>query len=397
MPTLKLTLTALVLALGLFGCDSPNVLPAPPTGTLRIISSMPTKGYAAPQSRQIEQAIDLAIKERKATLGEWHVEHVALRDSDDETGDWSAAKETSNAELAAVDSTVIAYIGPYNSGAAIFSLPVTNRAGLLQITPSATWPGLSQAGWNAGEPDSYYPAGKRNLARMMPADTIQAQAAVQWALQENKTGVVLLNDGSSYSAGLARVFEEAAKPYAGLAGKSITISPPELANLPGQVTSAAVFYAPSTVANAVAVAKALQATNPTVFATDTALDSQFGVGAAQFSGNWLIVSNSADFSDLPAFTLFSQRFEAAFDSKPSQFAAHAYDATNLVLDNLARAGNNRASITAGLMNTKDYRGATGLLSFDQATGERTTWRAGGYRFANGVFENVATLNSTPAP
>jgi branched-chain amino acid transport system substrate-binding protein len=395
--TLTRALTALVLALGLFGCDAPSALPAPPTDTLRIVSSMPSKGYAAPQARQIEQAIDLAIREPSSTAAQWHVEHIALSDSDDETGDWSAAKEASNAKLAAADPSVIAYIGPYNSGAAAVSLPVTNRAGLLQVIPSATWPGLSEAGWNSGEPDTYFPTGKRNLARLMPADTIQARAAVEWALQEKKSHIVVLNDGSSYSVGLAQSFTAAANSYPDLVGSSITVAPSNLADLPGRLADSSIFYAPSSVANAVALAKALQATNTTVFATDTALDSQFSAGAASFSKNWLIVSNSADYSDLSTFTEFSRRFEAAYGGEPSQFAANAYDATNLILDELKTNGNNRAAITAGVLDTSGYQGVTGSLSFDQASGERTSWRAVGYRLKNGLFEKVAAFSSTSAP
>src|SRR6476661_266268 len=106
MQTIKLALTALVLALALSGCDSPSALPAPPTHTLRIISSMPSKGYVAPQARQIEQAIDLAIQERATSLATWQVEHVALSDSDEETGDWSASLELSNAQQATADPSV---------------------------------------------------------------------------------------------------------------------------------------------------------------------------------------------------------------------------------------------------------------------------------------------------
>ena len=171
--------------------------------------------------------------------------------------------------------------------------------------------------------------------------------------------MVLLNDGSSYSAGLAQAFKDAARPHPDLAGTSITISPSDLADLPGQLAGSSAFYAPSTVANALSVAKALQATDTTVFATDTALDSQFSAGAASFSKGWLIVSNTADYSDLAEFSRFSRRFEDTYGGKPSQFAANAYDATNLVLDKLVTAGNNRADITAGVLSTTAYQGSHG--------------------------------------
>jgi branched-chain amino acid transport system substrate-binding protein len=384
-----------VLTLGLFGCEPASVAPPAPPDTVRIVSSLPEKGYAAPPSKLIEQAIDLAIEQRSASAGAWHVEHLALNNSDDETGDWSYTKELANAQQAVNDPSVIAYIGPYNSGAAMLSLPITNRAGLLQASLSATWPGLTQPGWNEGEPDFYYPSGKRNFARMMPPDNVQANAAVQWALETHASHVAALTDGSSYSLGLAQQFEKAASSHAGLASAKIAITPPNLQGLRIQLAAyTAVFYAPSTVTNAVAVAKALQGTNITVFASDTALDPQF---AAEADGaqNWRILSNSADLAGLPAFQSFAQSFKARYGTAPTQFAANAYDITNLILDNLATKGNNRDAITAAVLATAAYDGASGPVAFDPATGDRTNWRMSGYRLVNGTFKLDATFESPP--
>src|SRR5262249_23084576 len=151
--------TALVFAQGLSGCSGDQQqkrLPEAAADTLRIVSSLPARGHSASEVKRIRQAIDLLLEQNDHKAGNWQVEHLALDDSEDETGDWSRAAEQANAQMAANDPATVAYIGPYNSGAAMISLPITNRAGLLQASPSVTWPGLTESGWNPGEPQIYY-------------------------------------------------------------------------------------------------------------------------------------------------------------------------------------------------------------------------------------------------
>jgi branched-chain amino acid transport system substrate-binding protein len=364
---------------------------------MRIVSSLPHKGYAAVQSKVIDQAIDLAVQQRSATAGVWRVEHLALDDSDDETGDWSPTKEAANAQQAVSDPSVVAYIGPYNSGATMVSLPITSRAGLLQASPSATWPGLTQVDWNDGEPSMYYPTGQRNFVRMVPPDSIQADAAVQWALATNATHIAVLTDGSSYSIGLAQRFESAARGHAELAGDRIEISPPALDGLRDELASyKALFYAPSTAQNAVSLAKALEGTNITIFATDTALDPQFAANAPD-AQNWLILSNNVDPGVDAAAQEFARDFEAKYGAAPSHLAANAYDLTNLVLDGVTTSGDDRAAITKAVLATAGYQGASGTVSFDAETGDRTEWRVSAYRLVDGAFKLVETFAGPLSP
>src|SRR3954454_4896893 len=171
----------LLLASMLCGCNqAASVLPPPKADTVRIVSSFPRKGPLAHQSQQMVNAIDLVLRDAQARQPTSKIEHIALDDSDSETGDWSSARELDNARAAADDSTVVAYIGPYNTGATGVSLPVTSRAGLLQIGPTATWPGLTTVGGDPNEPEKYY-GGLRNFVRLMPPYTREAQAAARWA------------------------------------------------------------------------------------------------------------------------------------------------------------------------------------------------------------------------
>lgn len=61
---------------------------------------------------------------------------------------------------------------------------------------------------------------------------------------------------------------------------------------------------------------------------------------------------------------FSRRFEARFHEPPDQFSSPAYDAMNILLDAMCRAGLNRVRIQDALDDTLQYDGVTGHMVFD---------------------------------
>jgi len=61
---------------------------------------------------------------------------------------------------------------------------------------------------------------------------------------------------------------------------------------------------------------------------------------------------------------FNNRFEKRFHEKPEQFASLAYDAMNVLLDSICKAGLNRARIHDALANIEVYDGVTGHMVFD---------------------------------
>jgi ABC-type branched-subunit amino acid transport system substrate-binding protein len=61
---------------------------------------------------------------------------------------------------------------------------------------------------------------------------------------------------------------------------------------------------------------------------------------------------------------FNRRFEARFHEKPEQFASLAYDAMNMLLDSICKAGLNRVRIQDALDDIGQYDGVTGHMVFD---------------------------------
>lgn len=421
-------LTALVLALGLFGCDSgesvpltasPSPTPLPTVsspvegipgegGTFRIMSSLPHKGYAAQQSRQIEQAVAMRIGELPISDG-LLIEYVPLDSSNDETGEWSPEKETANINRAVSDPRVVAYIGPYTSGATSLVLPIANKTGLLVASPSAGWPGLSLPGYNPGEPDSYYPSGKQNFVGMMPDDSLQGQAAAEWVSKVVTANITILNDGSTYSNGIAGTFSQTLSlSLRDMSPKSLTISPPSLDNLVASLGSAtAIFYAPSSVNNAIAVARALENTTIDVFATDVALDQQFLEGAGNTASPWHIVSNSIPTDRLydgANATPFRDNFRARYHSDPGQYALNAYNLASLITYAIPQdyssmaSGQPKLSYREGIVDyvrKADQPGAAGYLYFNYA-GRPKVARMSGYEIIDGQF-SLATIFTVSRP
>ena len=103
------------------------------------------------------------------------------------------------------------YIGTYNSGAAKLSIPILNAACLIMVSPANSYPGLTHAvdGVTAqGEPDSYYPGGYRNYARVINTDDNQGGASSEWAQSLGFKKAYVIDDGQTYGQGIGRAWAQ---------------------------------------------------------------------------------------------------------------------------------------------------------------------------------------------
>ena len=146
---------------------------------LTIYSSLPLQGPSAGISEEIVGGEKLALAGAGGHIGPFKVSYVSLDDSNATTGEWSPGVTATNAKMAAQDTSTIAYLGDYNSGASAVSLPLINAAGILQVSPASPYVGLTSS-LDAGqdEPERFYPAGRRTFGRLQPGDPAQAQAQV---------------------------------------------------------------------------------------------------------------------------------------------------------------------------------------------------------------------------
>src|ERR687893_2601616 len=152
-------------------------------GSVTVYSSLPLQGASRPQSEDVIRGIQLALKQKGGKCGDFTVNYKSLDDATAAAGKWEAGQTSANAREVAQDDKAIAYIGEFNSGASAISIPITNEAGILHVSPSNTAYGLTKSGPGAdeGEPDKYYQANPdvRNYGRVVPIDNIQGAALAQ--------------------------------------------------------------------------------------------------------------------------------------------------------------------------------------------------------------------------
>ncbi len=137
----------------------------------------------------------------------------ALDDSTAQRGAWDPGKTTENAHVAITDLSTIAYIGDFNSGASAVSIPLLNRVGIPQISPTNTAVGLTaaDAGAAPGEPAKYYPTGIRTYARVVPNDAVQARVQVELQKSLGCRRPYVVDDGEVDGEDLALSYQLAAR------------------------------------------------------------------------------------------------------------------------------------------------------------------------------------------
>ena len=179
--------------------------------TLVISSDLPLQGASADASASSNNVIKLYLEQIGNKVGDYTIEFKEYDDSTAAKGAWDDATCAKNAQDHVANAAEIAVMGTYNSGCAKIIVPVLNQdpsGPMLMVSHANTNAGLTKT-WDAGEPDKYYPTGKRNYARVITTDDYQGTAAAQFLAQEKKvTKCAVLNDNQTYGQGLAKAVKD---------------------------------------------------------------------------------------------------------------------------------------------------------------------------------------------
>ena len=161
---------ALVLLGGCGGSQAPITAGGRVAGeAVTVYSSLPNPGAGA--ARDIVDAEKLAVMEADGQAGGLDVNFVSV----DESGGAAAA-----AEEVIRDPQVIAVIGALHSSTAMTSVPLFNAAGILLVSPGASYEGFTRP-VAPGEPERWYPSGRRTFARLVADDGEPARALLDAA------------------------------------------------------------------------------------------------------------------------------------------------------------------------------------------------------------------------
>jgi len=369
---LLLVLTA-VLALAACGgetleCeDELGCVEIAPGDPVLLASSLVVSGPNTELGLDSQWGVELAIDFREELLGH----PIELQAEDDgcsaEGGQTSATKIVSNPQI-------VAMVGTSCSGAGVPAAKIVSDAGYAMVSPSNTSPALT-------DPDQAFQTGYLRTAHN---DLVQGRAMAEFAFNElGVTKAAAIHDGDPYTEGLASAF---AGPFEELGGEMVAFEAeaPDASNVEPLLTTVAasgpefIFYPVfiplgSLITNTAQDIPGLEG---------VILAAADGIQSPSFLENTVGTSDGmyASGPDLGfSNALYQDEFLPAYIEKygtepTAPFHAHAFDATNMILDAIAEVGQEsedgtlligRQALRDALYATSGMEGITGTISCDE--------------------------------
>lgn len=375
-----------------------------PKETIKLVTSLPRTGSAKDQTDSMVKGIQLAIKERNGVGGGFRIELLDWDDAGDD-GRWTAELEARNANKAIADADVMAFLGPYNSGAATVSMPMLNKAGMVQISAAATSTGLTRKSEDTheGEPGIYRPSDKLTFCRVCPFDGTQGLLAAKFAVEELKAkSVFMLDDNETYGKAVAADFQKQCQERKvkilghmsidhqetafGEVSKKIAALSPDL-----------VFFGGTTFTNGPQIANAIAATKAKipVLLPDGCFEEAFIEKAGEDAvKNCYITTGGVDTTLLTGKGAdFAKRFQAEFKQAPEAYALFAYESAGVALAAIDKVKKkDREAIRMAVLETRNYEGAIGTWSFD-SNGDNTLQQLTVYKIEKKKFVPIKVLST----
>ena len=317
----------------------------------------PLTGANAAYGKDLENGVQMALDEANAAhpvIGGRQVKFVI--DSQDDQADPRIGVQ---AAQRLVDDHVAVVIGHFNSGTTIPASAVYAKAGIPMITPAATNPAITQAGY-----DTVY--------MVITTDAQNAGNAGVYAATVTKAKrIAIIDDRTAFGQGEADEFAKAAQAH-GAAIVDREYTDDKAVDFSSQLT-AIKSHKPDLVFFGGLDAQAAQMVKRM---RQLGMRAQFLGGGGVKDANFIKIAGKAaegyvrivqfDPTDTrDVVKNFISAFKAKFNADPTHLNAHAYDQIMLIADVVKRGGKDPQSIRDTLAATKDFVGVTGSVEFDK--------------------------------
>lgn len=372
-----------MLALVAAGCGTSRPGVVVVGDDLTVVTSAPLSGDLASSGQAMVNGERLALADANGLVGPFTVSLTVLNSVQGEMRLPSEAQVASNARVAVLGASAIAYIGDFDSDATAVSLPLTNQAGIAQLSPLAGYGGFTgsaQAG--PDEPRRFYPNGKKSFFRLAPSAVRETPALAALQAEQGCDASFIVYSDSQLGKLSATAMSDALKAEsvatAGSTASDGTVG--ELRAVAKKVVNAGAgclsYSGPINVA-AAQLFNRLVVSEPSL---------KFFVGRAgaspSFTENLSARAQRATLVTTPgpdplrlgaAGVAFTKRYKAQFGTAPGTAGLYGYEAMVDVLDAIrssGASGNDRSSVLAKLRATNRSSSALGRYSYD-ANGDST--------------------------
>ena len=345
MNNIRRILAAAFAASALMGCQKKE-------DTIKI-------GLAAVQTGPDAEIGTAPIRGSELAIDEWNAKGGLLGKkieavTRDDEGKASQAVAVAQELVAA---GVKAVVGHYNSGCSLPASEVYHQAGIVQITPGSTNPQVTERGF-------------KQIFRVCGRDDQQGEVAAKFAVDSLKATIVaVINNKTAYGQGLAEVFKKTVEAkggkvalFDGLASEEMdfraTISTIQKSGAQvvfwgGMYSQAGPFFN-----------QLRQAGYKGAFmGGDGMYDAELlkTVGAKADS---VFITFGPDFIHSEAAKPFLAAYKKKFQKEAGGYAIYGYDATNILLAAMQKAGTTDADKVSEALRSQDWKALMGDLGFD---------------------------------
>ena len=258
------------------------------------------------------------------------------------------------------DPAVMGMVGHFNSSCTKAASSIYHEGRMTQITPSSTNPEISRQGY-----DTFF--------RICATDDVQGPAAAEFAVKDLQIKkVAIIDDKTTYGTGLASAFEKNFRQLGGkvLSHDGIAQGDKDFTPLLTKVQSLEpdlIFYGGVYPEMALLVKQAKR----------MGLDARWMGGDGVYDVTLIKLVTpplsegiyatmlGVDSHSVSAAKDFVTRYEARYGDIGS-FSAYGYEAMNVLIEAIRRAGkNDREAVLAQMKMMKDYPGILGVINFDK--------------------------------
>jgi branched-chain amino acid transport system substrate-binding protein len=387
---------------------------APVTGSTSakfiLASDLPLQGSGRSQTIEMTKAIKFILNGAGWKAGGYTLAYQSCDDATAQAGKWDSAKCSANGNAYATDKDVIGVIGTFNSGCAEIIVPILNRAPdgpVAMVSPANTYTGLTASGPGTapGEPNKYYPTGKRNYARVVAQDQYQGAADAILAKRVGATKLFILNDKEAYGLGVASNVRHAASKL-GIKVTGFEAYDPKASSYTALATKIkdtganGIFLGALICENGGKLIKDLRSTLgpkvkmllPDGFTPISAVAQGAGTAA---NGAWVSVAGLPNSQLKGAGKAFLNAFTKANHKAPDPYSVYAAQATVVMLNAIAKSDGTRAGVTKQVFRTNLHNTILGSITFN-AQGDVKGGPVAIYLIKNGKSTDFTVINPPEA-
>jgi DNA-binding SARP family transcriptional activator/ABC-type branched-subunit amino acid transport system substrate-binding protein/streptogramin lyase len=337
-----------------------------------LVSSLPLQGLVAGMTRAMVGGVRLALEQRGFEAGAYSVGYQSCDSSTAQVGAEDFFRCGSLAKSFARNLNVVGVFGSFASFCSYLQIPIANKAQdgpLAMISPSNTYAVLT-------DDDELYPAGTRSFFRLAAAESYLGLAQVELARQlDHERLFLLVSKTGEYAStypvwmrelakrqGVEIIGEATFDPDArsfDLLARKVAAARPESVAIVGLLTP--------TTARLIRQVRAAVGPDVSVSTPDAfQLDDLFKLTGPAAEGMYVTSYGIPNDRLPPRGKQFMKAFATSRggDAGPDMAATYGAQATEILLDAIARSDGTRGSVTEELRQTDVRGGILGDVSWD---------------------------------